>query len=154
MARWDGYSGEWELMEALTDSVLRRFKFAAKNVALVFPAKVYPNKTGELPTMNRISVAILAILTLLVAVSIAQTSQKTSADPAQIGRYQILVVEHDYIGGAPGEKERAVLRLDTATGVVEQWFRGMTKDGRGIDAWEPTGDLPFKSSPSTAASHP
>ena len=98
--------------------------------------------------MNRI--AVIVSVTLLVAVAIAQIPRTTpnvnrNAQLGQVGRYQILNVDQEFEGSPNGpEKERLVLRIDTATGAVDEWFTGKAQDGLVYDEWVPTGYFPMK----------
>jgi len=96
--------------------------------------------------MNRIVMAIIAVGAML-AVGIAQQPRKAKTDAGAVGRYQIVAMDHELIGHPDGPvRERVVLRIDTTTGVVEEWISGVI-DGRTVDDWVPTGGIPVRSTP-------
>jgi hypothetical protein len=86
--------------------------------------------------MNRNTLIVAAIAAIVVfAVGKAQTESGN----AQTGRYQLFSGEHDLLGSTLTEK--AILRLDTATGNVDQWVRGADGNGGHVDRWMRTGNL-------------
>lgn len=81
--------------------------------------------------MNRTNTAIVVIATAaLLAVGNAQTPKVSGP----VGRYQLFAGETS-AGGSPNHK--AILRIDTATGIVDEWITNAAGD-----SWHQTGSLP------------
>ena len=55
----------------------------------------------------------------------------------QVGRYQLFQADHTTsLGQGHGEaRAPAVLRLDTQTGNVDQWYEGVNEDGKAVSTW-------------------
>jgi len=85
--------------------------------------------------MNRTNIVIIAAAVVaLLAIGNAQTqAPKTSG---AVGRYQLFSGETS-AGGSPNHK--AILRIDTETGTVDEWITNVTGD-----SWYRTGSLPGK----------
>ncbi len=86
---------------------------------------------------------LMAGLGLLIAAKAqtqSQQSPNTQQLPPRVGRYQLLSGEHYINVKGVGQDDKVILRIDTSTGEVDQWFAGQTKDGKMIDRWIPTGN--------------
>ncbi len=94
--------------------------------------------------MNRSVIASLMIgIAFLLVEGTAQTQNRTP-QAAQPGRYQLFSAEHAIIGITNAEAEKVILRIDTATGKVDEWNIGQDAEGKVFDEWTPTGELPRK----------
>jgi hypothetical protein len=71
-------------------------------------------------TKSRIGLAVLAVV-LLFVVAHAQTVAQLQS--TSTGRYQLLSADHYLIGA--NSVEKAVLKIDTATGIVDEWVTGV-----------------------------
>ena len=97
-------------------------------------------------TKSRIGIAVIAAA-LLFAGANAQDTTPPVQPPAPrlvVGRYQLASVEHYVLIAnhppAPGEPgDRAVLRIDTATGNVDEWTTGIDANGNSVNRWVRTG---------------
>lgn len=87
--------------------------------------------------MNRTVVLTALVLVVLLVEGIAQTQSRIQTH-SQPGRYQLFSAEHAIEG--PGS-EKTILRIDTATGKVDEWNYGRDSQGKIFDEWTPTGEL-------------
>jgi hypothetical protein len=81
--------------------------------------------------VNRNNIAIAAIVAALLLIAGGAQTQSTSGS---VGRYQLFSGETD--AGTSGPPHRAILRIDTATGTVDEWITSSV-----VDSWHRTGTL-------------
>jgi hypothetical protein len=100
-------------------------------------------RRDSLMTKSTIALVVLAATSFLLAITVhAQTDTQQPAPPPAparlvVGRYQLVPVEH-YLGGI-NINEKSVLRIDTATGIVDEWMTGTDRNGNAVDRWVRTG---------------
>lgn len=92
-------------------------------------------------TTSKMGMAVIAAAFLFAVASAQDTPPpQTPAPRLVVGRYQLASVEHYiFINNQPPppgvEGDKAVLRIDTATGNVDQWMTGTDGNGATFDRW-------------------
>jgi hypothetical protein len=76
------------------------------------------------------------IIAILIAAAVLMLSGRaqTQSTTGPVGRYQLFSGETD--AGTPGPPHRAILRIDTTTGAVDEWITSSI-----VDSWHRTGTL-------------
>ena len=85
--------------------------------------------------MNRTSALIIAIAAAaLLAIGNAQTQAPKT--PGPVGRYQLFTGETSAGSGEGHPSHKAILRIDTETGTVDEWVTNAAGD-----SWYRTGNI-------------
>jgi len=78
--------------------------------------------------MNRSTLLKIAVGAALLIVAGAAQTGRGAAPASQIGRYRLLSGEATSVGS--NSTDKVILRLDTATGDVDEWLYGALPDGK------------------------